>query len=321
MGSNTQLQTNQTIDLINCSSMDEFQNNLISMYERIEKDGFVIIQGWDTSDEIFKEIAQFFGHIQDHPKADEFGVVNMRTEHPNKPNNAHERFNGYVRGDFLPHTDGAYLDGYGIVNGKVVKLNSPKFLILQCIQPAEQGGASFIVDTQEIFQQLWDKEPEHTQVLTQSKTVSFCLGDVFSTYCPIFEQISNESWRVRWRSDIMYIEPWAYSSVKHIAQNYLLNPKFRKQHRLTEGQILIADNHRVLHGRDAVTADNIEKPRLLNKTLIWDDSTDCMLPFMDPIPDPFSFRAFNNYLPLNVDKPHKRLRPIQTGIKLKGSST
>jgi alpha-ketoglutarate-dependent taurine dioxygenase len=315
--SNTKIQAVQSSEVITCSTIDDFQSQLISIYEKIEKYGFAIIQGWDTSDESFKEMAQFFGHLQDHPKADDFGVVKMRNEHPNKPNNAHERFTGYVGGDFLPHTDGAYLDGYGVVNNKVVKLNPPQFLILQCIQPAEQGGASFIVDTQEIFHQLWHEEPEHMKVVTQAKAVNFCLGDIFSTYCPIFEQISNENWRVRLRSDIMYIEPWAYDSVKHIVQNYLLNPKFRKLHRLTEGQILITDNHRVLHGRDAVIYDNIEKPRLLNKTLIWDESTENILPFMDPIPDPRSFRAFDNYLPLNVNSSHKRLRPIQTGIKLK----
>ncbi|HEY9742389.1 MAG TPA: TauD/TfdA family dioxygenase [Coleofasciculaceae cyanobacterium] len=307
----------QAINVINCSSMDDFQEQILSIYERIEEDGFAIVQGWDTSDETFKEVVQFFGHIQDHPNADDFGLVKLKPVRPKKAEHSYDRSPAHTPGDFLPHTDGAYLDGFAVINGKVVRVNPPSFLILQCIRPAEQGGISFLVDAQEIFERLWVEEPEHAKIVIQPRTVSYCAGVDFSAHCPLFEQLSEERWRVRLRSDLMYIEPWAYSSVKHVVENYLFNPKFRKLHRLTEGQILIADNHRVLHGRDAIISDNVNHSRLLNKTWLWDASTEHLLSFRDLPPDPNSFKAFEKHHPLNIDVANKTLRPIQTGIKTK----
>lgn len=72
----------QTTNVINCSSLENFQTQILSIYEQIEKAGFVVIQAWDTSEETFKEIARFFGYSQDHPNADDFGVIKVRPERP-----------------------------------------------------------------------------------------------------------------------------------------------------------------------------------------------------------------------------------------------
>lgn len=309
----------QTLDVVTCSSMDDFQQQILSIYERIEKDGFVILQAWDTSDETLREIAPFFGHIQDHPNADEFGVIKVRPERPKKAEaNAYERFISKTPGDFLPHTDGVYLDGFCVLDNKVAKVNPPNFVMLQCVRPAKQGGNSILVDTQEILQQLWVEEPEHAKVITQPRSVSHCAGVHFSTYSPLFEKLSDEQWRVRLRTDLMYIEPWAYASVKYVVENYLFNPKVRKLHFLAEGQILIIDNYRMLHGRDAIITDSadLNQSRLFNKAWIWDASTDHLLSFRDLPPDPSSFKAFDVHHPLNIDVPNKMPRPIQTGIRV-----
>lgn len=188
--------------------------------------------------------------------------------------------------------------------------------MLQCVRPAQQGGMSFLVDTQEILERIWAEEPEYARVVTQPKTVSHCAGEHFSTHNPLFEQLSADRWRVRLRADLMYIEPWAYPAVKHIVQNYLFNPEVRKLHSLAKGQILVADNYRVLHGRDSIISDSddLNQSRLLNKTWIWDASTEYVMPFNDLPPDPSSFRAFSMHHPLNVDVPSKTVRPIKTGI-------
>jgi hypothetical protein len=41
----------------------------------------VILEAWDTSGESFKEIVQLFGHIQNHPNADESGIVKVVPDH------------------------------------------------------------------------------------------------------------------------------------------------------------------------------------------------------------------------------------------------
>jgi alpha-ketoglutarate-dependent taurine dioxygenase len=305
-----------TIDVIRCSSLDNFQKQLNSIYERIEKNGFVILQGWDTSDETFKEIAQFFGYLQNHPNADDSGLVKVKPERSKKTTDTYERFPGKSTGEILLHTDGSYLDGFDVVNGKVVRINPPTLVILQCIRALEREGTYFLVDTQEILQLLWVEAPEHAKVVTQPRTVSYCAGQDFSTYSPLFEKLPSSRWQVRFRSDLMYIEPWAYNSVKHVVQNYLFNPKFRKLHYLSEGQILIMDNYRVLHGRGEIISENFEQSQLLNQTWIWDASTDYVLPFVDAPPDPNAFKAFEKYRPLNTDVANKAIRPLQTGIKI-----
>jgi hypothetical protein len=306
----------ETINVIRCSSRNDFQNQLSSIYDQLEKDGFAVLQAWDTSDETFKEIVQFFGHIQDHHNADDSGLVKVKPKRPRKPGNAYERHHAYTTGEILPHTDGSYLDGFGVVEGKVVRINPPSYVIYQCTQLADRGGVSYIIDAQEILQHLWDEEPEHAKVVIQPRTVSYCAARHFSTYSPLFQQLSDERWRVRFRADVMYIEPWAYASVKHVIENYLFNPKFRKLYRLTEGQMLIMDNYRVLHGRDAISSENINQTRLLNKVWIWDASADYVLPLVDSPPDANSFKAYERHHPLNLNVA-KTFRPRQTGIKLK----
>jgi hypothetical protein len=302
-----------TIDVIKCRNIDDLQSQILSIYERIEKDGFAIVESWDTSGDSFKEIVQLFGHIQDHPNANDSGIVKVVPDHA-REGNTYERYVSKTTSEILPHTDGAYLDGFGVVDGKVVRITPPNFVIFQCIRPAEEGGVSYVVDTQEIFERLWAEAPEHAKVITQPRTVSFCAGQHFSSHCPIFEQVSDDRWHLRFRSDVMYVEPWAYASVKYVVENYFFNPKYRKYHLLTEGQMLISDNYRILHSRDAIISDNINRTRLLNKAWIWNASADSLVPFSDLPPDPNTFKAYNMHLPLK--ETNKSLRPIQTGVKV-----
>jgi alpha-ketoglutarate-dependent taurine dioxygenase len=311
----------QTLDVINCTSMDDFQAQLPSIYERIEKDGFAIIQAWDTSQNSLREISLFFGYIKNHPNADDTGINKLVTEHMVTENasNSHtfrEYHYGYTD-ELALHTDASHIDGVAVVNDKVVRIAPPSIFLLLCVRPAEQGGANFLVDGQEILQRLWDQEPEHFKIVTQPRAVSYCKSKYFSTYSPLFEQLSSGRCRVRFRQDTMYVEPWAYSSVKHVIDNYFLNPKFQKYHLLTEGQIIIVDNHRMLHGRDTITLHDMNHPRTLYKAWIWDDSTNDLLRLVDVPPDMKHFQAYNVYLPKDVEVGHKRLRPIQLGIKLK----
>ncbi|NET04268.1 MAG: TauD/TfdA family dioxygenase [Symploca sp. SIO2B6] len=303
------------LDFINCLNLEDIEHKIFDIYEQIEREGFVIIQAWDASKETFKGIAEFFGHIQNHPNADELGVIKVKPERKKKAE-AYERFISKTSGNFWPHTDGVYLDGFCVLNDQVVRVKPPTFVMLQCVRPAQEGGVSTLVDTQKIFEKLWVQSPELMKIAIQPRTISHCAEKHFSSYSPLFEQLSEGRWRVRLRTDLMYIEPWAYSSVKHVIENYLHNPKVRKLHLLKEGQILIVDNYRMLHGRNEITfdVDDINKSRLLHKAWIWDASIDYLHSFRDVPPDPNSFKAFDMHHPLNINKPNKMPRPIKTGI-------
>ncbi|GAB1542705.1 hypothetical protein NUACC21_53790 [Scytonema sp. NUACC21] len=314
----------QIFDVVNCTSIDNFQAQLPSIYERIEKDGFAIIQAWDASQDTLREISLYFGYIKSHPNADDTGINKLVTEYVVDENTSNlQTFREYHYGytdELGLHTDASHIDGVAFVNGKVVRIAPPSLFLLQCVRPADKGGANFLVDAQEILQRLWNEEPEHARVVTQPRAVSFCKAKYFSTYCPLFEQLSSGRWRVRFRQDTMYVEPWAYSSVKHVIDDYFLNPRFRKHHLLTEGQIIIVDNHRMMHGRDAIISHDRDRPRTLHKAWIWDDSTDNLLRLLDVSPDEKHFQVYNAYLPKNIEVGHKRLRTLEIGIQLKSEA-
>lgn len=314
----------QTLDVINCISMDDFQDQLPTIYKRIEEDGFAIIQTWDTSQKTLGDISLYFGYIKNHPNADDTGINKLVTEYVVSEDASNSQtFREYHYGytdELALHTDACHIDGVGVVDGKVVRIAPPSLFLLLCERPANKGGANFLVDGQEILQRLWDKEPEHARVVTQPRAISFCKSKYFSTYCSLFEQLPSGRWRARFRQDTMYVEPWAYSSVKYVIDNYFLNPKFYKYHLLTEGQIMIVDNHRMLHGRDTIISHDVNSPRTLYKAWIWDDSTDNLLRLMDAPPDIKHFQTYNVYLPKNVELGHKRLRPLQIGIQLKSTN-
>ncbi|RAM52894.1 MAG: hypothetical protein C6Y22_03620 [Hapalosiphonaceae cyanobacterium JJU2] len=312
------------LDVINCNSIDDFQVKLPSIYERIEKNGFTIIQAWDASQSILEEISLYFGYIKNHPNADDTGINKLVTEHvisehKSNSNTFREYHYGYTD-ELGLHTDASHIDGVAFLNGKVIRIAPPSLFLLLCVQPAQQGGANFLVDGQEILQRLWQEEPEHFKIVTQPRVLSYCKSKYFSNYCSLFEQLASGRWRVRFRHDTMFVEPWAYSSVKYVIDNYFLNPKFQKHHLLTERQIIIVDNHRMLHGRDVITSHDINHPRTLYKAWIWDDSTDNLLRLMDTPPEMKHFQAYNVYLPKNLELGHKRLRPLQIGIKLESEA-
>lgn len=312
----TVAENTQKLDVIHCSNMDDFKNKISSIYDALEKDGFVILQSWDISKDVFMEIATFFGQIQGHPNADQSGAVQVKPDHA-RQGNTYERYVSKTTSEVSPHTDGSYLDGCAVVDGKIVRINPPSFVIFQCTQPAEKGGVNFVIDAQEIFQEILVKEPEHAKVLSQPRTVSICANRHFSTHCPIFEKISEEKWRLRFRSDLMYIDPAAYSSVKYLVDNYFLNPKFRKHHLLTKGQIIVLDNFRVLHGRDEIISNRVDGVRLLNKTWIFNNEIEPLSPFKDSLPDSKTFDAYNVHIPLDIKS--KKLRDLKTGIYLKNT--
>ncbi|MEC4815898.1 MAG: TauD/TfdA family dioxygenase [Scytonema sp. PMC 1069.18] len=314
----------QALDVIRCKSIADFQEQLTFIYEHIEKNGFAVIQSWDASQNTLRDISLFFGYIKNHPNGDDSGINTLVTEHQvteqiSDSPGFREYHYGYTDELWL-HTDASHIDGVGYVNGQFVRIAPPSMLLILCAKPAEKGGANFLVDVQEIFQRLWDEEPEHVKVITQPRAVSFCKAKYFSTYSPLFEELPSRRWRVRFRPDTMYVEPWAYSSVKYVVDNYFLNPKFRKHHLLTAGQILIIDNHRMMHGRDAIIAHDMNHPRTLHKTWIWDDSTDNLLRLMDEPPDIKQFQAFNVYHPKNLEAGHKRVRSLELGIKLQSKT-
>ncbi len=146
------------------------------------------------------------------------------------------------------HWDGAFLE-------------CPSILLFQCLEPAQKGGETLFCDTEEILSYLTEKEKEilkktkahytteklahyggtmsqqilDTHPITQRPVLRF--GEmVTSKLSPVTRHTNNE----------------AAEKILAKLDSFLNNPNFQLVHRWKKGDILLADNHSLLHGRKAI---------------------------------------------------------------------
>jgi len=237
---------------------------------RLERKGFAVIEAGNTDRETLREVAGYFGRIQNHPKAGPDGIVDLIT-HRTEASGEFDRSKASVHAEFQPHSDGAFVDGFWVENGFTERLGPPSLFLLQCVNAAENGGESLLIDCQAVFEDLRRESPEIFSRL-QQPNLCFCGGKDYSLSKSLFERISPERWRVRFRSDLVMVEESAQPAVRSFFHDYVLNPKYHEVFRLRPGEILIADNFRLLHGRKEIHATSAAN-RHVRRVWIWDDQS------------------------------------------------
>ena len=145
-------------------------------------------------------------------------------------------------------------------------------MLIQCVRAAQNGGTSILIDAQRILRDLMSDHPEIANILMSHECVSFCRDDHMTVDLPVYERLSAERWRIRFRCDeALYPAEWAANAVQHFYDHYLTNDKYEQQIVLEEGQILVADNFRVLHGRKSFSI-TAEQNRFFRRTWVQDES-------------------------------------------------
>ncbi|MFP5069168.1 TauD/TfdA family dioxygenase [Pseudonocardia nantongensis] len=163
------------------------------------------------------------------------------------------------------HNDGAYLEAD--VHGRTVQLRDPDedYLLMHCSVPAPSGGDSVLVDGYALVDRLADGHPELHAFLTG------CDVDFFGSRVnpprgvpdtPLLRRMVEHTRGGRravrasdyalpvprephWDEHLGRIEEYA----DLLAGAYEVAPRFR----MDAGDVLLLDNYRYLHGRDAFT--------------------------------------------------------------------
>ena len=240
---------------VNFFEEQEMYKALINFY----KYGFVIFKKVPTKDNFIVNFANSIGSIRRTNFGDFFDVKSK----PN-PNDL-----AYTSLPLAPHTDNPYRNPV------------PCIQMLHCIENEVSGGLSTLVDGFTVTQKLKKDFPNHYKILTEIK-VRFQFIDqsvVLEDWAEMIQLDENGNFKqVRFSPRLDFVPlmdkeklELYYSARKKLSELYN-SDKYRVEFKLSTGDLLMMDNHRLLHGR--TTYDANEGNRFLQGCYIDYDSTE-----------------------------------------------
>ena len=232
------------------------------MYESLldfYKYGFVIFENVPTKDNFIVNFANSIGSVRRTNFGEFFNVKSK----PN-PNDL-----AYTSLPLAPHTDNPYRNPV------------PCIQLLHCIENEVTGGLSTLVDGYNVSESLKKDYPEYYKILTETK-VRFQFIDrsvILENWSEMIELDQNGNFKqVRFSPRLDFVPlidkeklELFYSARKKISELYN-SDKFRVEFKLIPGDLIMMDNHRLLHGRTRYNAN--EGNRFLQGCYIDYDSTE-----------------------------------------------
>ena len=243
----------------------EFEENFFDnkeMYQALQnfyKFGFVIFKKVPTENNYIVNFANSIGSIRRTNFGEFFNVKSK----PN-PNDL-----AYTSLPLAPHTDNPYRNPV------------PCIQMLHCIENEVSGGLSTLVDGFTVTEKLKEDFPNYYKILTEIK-VRFQFIDhsvVLEDWAEMIQLDENGNFKqVRFSPRLDFVPLMEkekldlyYSARKKISELYN-SDKYRIEFKLLPGDLLMMDNHRLLHGR--TTFDTNEGKRFLQGCYIDYDSTE-----------------------------------------------
>ena len=232
------------------------------MYELLKsfyKYGFVIIKNAPVQYNYIVKFANKIGSIRQTNFGKYFNVKSV----PN-PNDL-----AYTSLALSPHTDNPY------------RKPVPCIQLLHCIKNEVSGGFSTLVDGFKVATHLKKNNPNYFKILTKVK-VKFKFTDkdvVLENKGELIEIDEQDNFKqIRFSTRLDYVPilekkqlDLYYKARKEISDLYN-SEKFKIEFKLIPGDILMMDNHRLLHGRTAY--DTNEGKRFLQGCYIDHDSSE-----------------------------------------------
>ncbi len=233
----------------------EMYNALINFY----KYGFVIFKNVPTENNYIVNFANSIGSIRRTNFGEFFDVKSK----PN-PNDL-----AYTSLPLAPHTDNPYRNPV------------PCIQMLHCIENEVSGGLSTLVDGFAVTEKLKKDYPSYYKILSEIK-VRFQFIDqsvVLEDWSEMIQLDQSGNFKqVRFSPRLDFVPlidkeklELYYSARKKISELYN-SDKYRIEFKLLPGDLLMMDNHRLLHGR--TTYDANEGKRFLQGCYIDYDSTE-----------------------------------------------
>jgi len=234
---------------------EEMYKALIDFYQY----GFVIFKKVPPKNDFIVKFANSIGSIRRTNFGEFFNVKSK----PN-PNDL-----AYTSLPLAPHTDNPYRNPV------------PCIQILHCIENTVSGGLSTLVDGYTVTEQLKKDFPDYYKILTEIK-VRFQFIDrsvVLEDWAEMIQLDENGKFKqVRFSPRLDFVPLMEkekldlyYSARKKISKLYN-SDNYRIEFKLQPGDLLMMDNHRLLHGRTAYNAN--EGNRFLQGCYIDYDSTE-----------------------------------------------
>ena len=243
----------------------EFNENIFEerkMYEALinfYKFGFVIFKKVPTKNNFIVEFANSIGSIRRTNFGEFFNVKSK----PN-PNDL-----AYTSLALAPHTDNPYRNPV------------PCIQILHCIENEVNGGYSTLVDGFTVTEKLKNDYPDYYKILSEIKVrYQFIDQDVFlEDWAEMIKLDENQNFKqVRFSPRLDFVPLMdrdklnLYYSARNKISELYNSDKYRIEFKLMPGDLLMMDNHRLLHGRTSYDAN--EGNRFLQGCYIDYDSTE-----------------------------------------------
>ena len=235
---------------------EDMYNLLLDFY----KYGFVIIQNVPTNDNFLVKFANMIGSV----KRTNFGEhFNVRSK-PN-PNDL-----AYTALNLAPHTDNPYRNPF-----------PPCIQILHCIENEVKGGYSTLVDGFTVSEDLKNLNKDFYDILTSTK-VRFRFSDkdtVLESWAELIHLDENGNFQnVRFSPRLDYVPQMKkekleiYYNARKCLSDLYNSDVYRIEFKLMPGDLMMMDNHRLLHGRTSF--DPNEGKRFLQGCYLDFDSTE-----------------------------------------------
>lgn len=256
----------------NCPTESRFLQLRDTIADHVASDGYAVVAAWDAEGATLRAIAERFGRVQSHIRADASGLVGISKDTivNREWENFRSEYHGVSSEEFLPHTDGSYLHGLVYRDGAYIQLLPPKMLLLQCWQQAATGGASILIDGQRVRRDMARRHPRYLDILSTKGCVTYCRDDQIAMDSAVFQPLDDGTTMLRFRYDgTAYVADWALDAFHALQHEYFSDPRYQFSMTLATGQIALIDNYRMLHGRESFSDSSSEAGKKRSMRRIW----------------------------------------------------
>ncbi len=307
--------------IFRCASEHRLTQLRDAIAAHIVAEGYAVVEAWDAETTTLRAIADRFGRVQSHIRADADGLVGISTE--TVVNREWEPFRSEYHGvsseEFLPHTDGSYLNGLVYNGSDYTQLLPPKMLLLQCWQQAKAGGASILIDGNRVRRDLARRNPRCLEMLSTPGCVTYCRDDQIALDSAVFQRLDDDTIMLRFRYDnTAYVADWAFDAFDMLQSEYFSDPNYHIAMTLTKGQVALIDNYRMLHGRASFSDTGSEPGQKRSMRRIWlaYDGLRTLRNAIGQHKDRRALQRFKAYDILPASSEYASAEPMQVGIRL-----